>query len=85
MVKVEALRDEVSRVLDPERAQVRDTADLRVDQIVRVIHDSLQIRFAEADTLAMGEREIHDPPQVSRSTRGLLSAGTAVAASRAWS
>ena len=54
--EIQTLREEVPLVDDAELAQVRHAPDLRVEEVIRVIHDALQVRLAEAHTLAVGER-----------------------------
>src|ERR671936_292096 len=75
--EVDAMRDEVALVLDAELPQVCDTADLCVQQVVRVVHDLLQICFAVTNSLTMRERECLHARQVTGLARSLL-------AHRAW-
>jgi len=59
--EIEAARDEVTVVHHAECPQIRDAADLGEQEIVRVIHDALEVGLAVAHALAMREREIHEP------------------------
>ena len=69
--EVEAFRDDVS-VREAELAQIRDASDLRIDQIVRVVHDVLEIRFAKAHALPVAKGECLHARQVSRLAWSLL-------------
>src|SRR6266545_5895969 len=69
--EVEALGDEVA-VQEAHLAQVRDPSHLRVEKVVRVVHDVLQIRFAEAHALPVAERERLHAREVTRLARSLL-------------
>jgi hypothetical protein len=57
--EVDAVSEQVAVIDDPKLAEVGDAPDLREEEVIRVVHDTLEIRFAEADSLAMRESKRH--------------------------
>src|SRR6266516_2836279 len=69
--EVKAVRDDVG-VRQAQFAQIRYASDLRIHEIVGVIHDVLEVRFAEAHALPVAKRECLHARQVSRLAWSLL-------------
>src|SRR5438477_8436581 len=74
--EVDTTCDEVALVHHAEMAEVCDTAHLRVEQIVGVVHDLLRIGFAKTYPLAVRERERLHARQVTGLARSLLASTT---------